>query len=700
MTQSIVNAAPMQVMLGVDDVSTRPLVPVPEVLPTHLVKVYSYAETGPTDPQLVVGDALTQMYGANSLDERMSYATHQTPLINTLNTRANSMMFERVVPTDAPPPANVRLYLDVLSTMIDDYKRNADGSYVVDELGYPVSTGTQIQGFKVKWVSAYIETDADGNSLFAQGTQMPGDQTDTTTSTQSLRYPIFDFAYPHQGARGNRNGVRLFAPTEASSTAINTTSLVKDFVYPFRISLVEKSVSTGTPVIQPTNSGTQYIDVCLKPGTISSIDDSELFITRKFPSSYQTLNDPSGLPNSYGPIGKFAVYQGNVDSLINQFYTAEVPHIVAGLSDFDGTTGEQYRFNLISGVSSGGVPYHSFTLNTDDANAQRLTENSVLYVQGGGDGTMSEDLFAGLVSDRVTGYADPLSYLQNDARYPEGYLYDTGFPLATKYDLISFIALRKDTMVFLCTHDTQGVQLTADEESSLAIALRTRLQQYPESDYFGTAMFRGCVFGRSGTMINNNYPNALPLVIDFADKAASFMGAGNGKWKPGAGFDEVGANKVTLFSAVNVTYTPATVRNKDWDNGLVWVEDFSRRELYWPAFHTAYDNDTSVLTSIVTAMAAVEIEKIMLRVTRSFSGNSKLTNEQFKSRVEKAVTDECQDKFDGRYVIQPQVYYTDADIARGYSYGLRTLLYANNMKTVATCSIEAHRMSDLTTNGS
>lgn len=696
MAQTIVNAAPSTVMLGVQDISTESPVVEPEVLPTHLPKVYTYAETGPLEPQLVVGGALTQMYGANSFDLRRKYATHQTAFINTVNAQANSMMVERVVPTDAPPPANARLFADVLSTKIDEYARNVDGTIQKDNVGNPVPTGEQIDGFKVKWVVAHVDLDEDGNDMFGKGEIGPGDQTDSTTGEQSKRYPILDIAYPHVGERGNRNGMRLYAPTEQSSTPVNVNSLVKDKVYPFRLSLVEKSVSTGTPITQPTQSGALYVDFCLKPGVISSVDESEFYITKRFPARYQLLNDPSGLPSSWGPIGKSAVYSGNVDLLIKQFYAAELPYVVQGQSDFDGSEDEEYRFNLLSGVSSANVPYHSYQIVSAAANAQRLTENSVFYVSGGGDGTMDESKFAELVSERVRQYADPLSYLQNTAKFPEAYIYDTGFPLQTKYDLLSFIALRKDTAVFLVTHDVLGPELTADEESSLAIALRTRAQQYPESDYFGTATMRCAIFGRSGLMLNSQYTKPLPLVLDFAKKAAVFMGAGNGKWKADKGFDQEGLNQVDLFGAVNVSFTPGTVRNKDWDNGLVWVEDYSRRSLYWPAFHTVYDDDTSVLTSIITMMACVELEKIGLRAQRRFSGNSKLTNAQFKTRIEKFVNDEVQDKFDSRFIITPTVTFSDADLKRGYSWTLTIKIQAPNMKTVQTLVIQAARMDTTT----
>ena len=700
MVQNIVNGAPMSISLGVNDIPRQAPVYVPEVLPTHLPVVFLYAADGPDgDHQIVDGNAASLIYGADTFDMRKPYATHQTKLANILTARANSFSAVRVRPDDAPDPANARLWLDLLETQIDDYERNEDGSIKLDVNGDPVTTGTKIDGFIAKWVITHIDPDQDGNDMFGKGTIGPGDQTDQTSGTQSKRYPIFDFAYPFFGARGNLAGIRLYAPTEVSSSPINPASLVNDHVYPLRLQLVRRLTPTATPTIQATQSAEQYIDFCLKPGTISSITESSFYMASKFPSSYQLLDDPSGLPNQWGPVGRFSIYQNNIDLVLGKLFAAEKPFIDA-FSDFDAAASDAdnlYRYNLFSGVSSQNVPYHSIQFNTSAGNAQRLSENSTFYLSGGGDGTMNEADFAVSVAKLAANYADPLSPWLNDAKYPESALWDTGFPLETKYALMSAMSIRKDIAVIISTHDVLGKQLTASEESSLAVALRTRALLYPESDYFGTATMRCVIVGRSGMLINDDYGRALPLTLDLADKVAGWMGSGNGIWKSGGGFDINPANIVSLFKSntINVTYVPATVRNKDWANGLINVEDFSRLAAYWPAFRTVYPDDTSTLTSIITMFGMVEIEKVGQRVHRRFTGRTDLTEAQLIDRVNQAVIDSTNSRFDGRFLIVPDAYFDDADRQRGYSWHLRIKVGANMMRTVQTLYIEAYRMEDL-----
>lgn len=213
MSATIVNAAPMGVLQGIQDLSTRQLLPEAEVLPTHLPKIFFYAQKGPLDPQLVVGDSLTQMYGSASFDVRQPWATHATVLLNTINAQGNSIMGQRVQPADAAPPATIRILLDVLPTLVPIYQRNTDGSIKLDSSGNPVPTSpaTTAPGYKVKWVVEAIPLQPDGSSGFNQGVQGPGDQVDPLTQTQSTRYPVWDFVVSSFGAYGNNLALRIWA---------------------------------------------------------------------------------------------------------------------------------------------------------------------------------------------------------------------------------------------------------------------------------------------------------------------------------------------------------------------------------------------------------------------------------------------------------------------------------------------------------
>lgn len=689
MSTTIVNAAPMTIFRGTDDKSTRALVSEPEVIPTHLPKVYIYAKKGPTTPQLVVGASRAKMFGEDSFDLRSTFATHATVLSNIINSQGNAQMVQRVKPADAGSPASIRLYLDILRTDIDTYEREADGSFTLDEDGVKIPTGETVAGMRAKWVVTEV-LPTGGNDSFGAGAQAPGDQ--TAGVTQSVRYPIMDLRAPYFGADGSNFGVRIWAPTALSTSPVDQRILTNEKVYPFRMACVYRKDDLSTATIVETQTAEQFKDVTWKTGVIDRNTDSKLSIKDVFLQAYQDF-DSTVNPPTYGPFGEMHIYQSNLEGILSDVYDAESLWVNDG-NDLDGTAGGDYKVNVISGVHSSGVPYETFEL-VDAVNCVWLTETSNIYAIGGKDGTMNETLFADLVTTAVTEYANENSVLMDSARYPESIIYDSGFPLATKYALCNFIAVRKDTMVVLSTHDVLGLTLTASQESSLAIALKTRLQMFPESEYYGTAVMRGMVVGRSGRLLQSQYGKNLPLTLEIARKAASYMGAGNGRWKPGFAFDAAPLNNVSMFTDINVTFTPATVRNKDWDAGLNWVQSFGRRSYFFPALKTVYDNDTSVLNSFFTAMAIVELQKVGERAWRQFTGSANLTNAQLIERVKRFIVENTIGRFDERFVIEPDVYFTEADIARGYSWTTRIKIYAPSMKTVSVLSIEARRISDL-----
>lgn len=687
---TIVNGAPMTLFRGTDDQSTRALLSEPENLPTHLPMVYGYAKKGPLDPQLVAGSSRSKMYGEESFDMRAPWATHTTELSNTFTAEANAQMFQRLKPLDAGPNATIRLYADVITTQLTEYERNVDGSFKLDADGLKIPTGSMITGVRTKWIATQVLPDLAGDDTFGIATQAPGDQTDG--ATQSVRYPIMDLRAPYFGADGNNYGLRIWAPTQQGNNPVDGRLLANQKVYPFRMAVVYRKDDLSSAQLVDTMTGEKTVNVTFRPETIDKNTDAKLYLGDVFLQAYQDFQSRVN-PPVYGPFGEMHVYDANVKAIAAMVLASEEPYIDEN-HDITGAAGEEYLVNLIGGVSSSGVPYYSYELVESGANVVRLSENSTIYAQGGSDGTMSEALMANLVITEMAAYADENSPLMDDAKYPQSIIYDTGFPLATKYALCSFIAVRKDTAVVLSTHDVLGRELTAAEENSLAIALRTRLQMYPESEYFGTSTMRGMIIPRSGRKLNTQYGKHLPLTHEVARNSARYMGASNGRWKPGFAFDSAPQAVVTGFTDINVTYTSASVRNKDWDVGLVGVLTYQRRSVFFPAMKTVYNNDTSVLNSFFTMMACVELQKVGARAWRRFSGTANLTNAQLADRVANFIRENTVGRFDDRFVIEPEVYFTAADIARGYSWSTRIRIRAANMKTVQTLSLEARRLDE------
>jgi hypothetical protein len=702
MANQIVNAAPMVIEQGIQDLSTRVLPREAENIPQHLPKFYVFARKGLPVPELVSGSERDQIFGAETWDLTQKYANHATVFANLVNAEGNACMIQRIIPEDAADEANLLLSLDILPTKIDQYQRNNDGSLFYDSLGRPVilkdgaNVGITTDGYKVKWVL----TNKTDISLFGTSIVSEGDQVDPVTNVKSTRYPIFELKVTSKGEHGNLSGIRLYAPTTASIATMPTKLMNDAEVYPYFISVIRKPDANTSPKLISTVMGENKVMISFKPNTVDPLTGIRLYAGEKFLDSYQNLTDLR-YPKQYGDFNKIHVYDNNIETILDLFFASEMPFFDSpDTSDFrlgpDSTyvSSQKHLINFVSFVQSNNAPYYSLKL-LDDATSIRLTDLTNLYAKGGSDGTMNNAVFNNLVAKEVAEYANPMSHLQDLAVNVESVIYDSGFDLITKKALIDFISIRKDTFVLLSTHTDGDDLLDADQERSIAARMRTYLDNYPESDYFGTPVTRGLIMGRSAKLRNSLYTKRLPLLAEVAIKSARYMGAANGAWKTGYHFDGAPGSVIDYMYDINITWVPASVRNRIWDQGLNFALAYDRRSFFFPALKTVYADDTSVLNSYFTAMVCCHLNKVASKTWREFSGVSHLTNAQLAQRVNDFFTAEVAGKFDGRYVIRPKAYFTDMDLLRGFSFSLPVQVFSPNMKTVMTTSVQVYRIEDL-----
>lgn len=672
-------AAPKATLQGVHDLSGGVLPVTPEQIPTHLPHIFSYMQKGPTYPQLVVGNSMVNMYGSESFDYRGAYANHQTVLINKVNANGNSMVLQRMKPADANDNARLMLSLEVVPAEITVYDRNADGSYMLDANGDPIPTdpAATVTGYRARWlVSAPV-------TVMGQAVISAGSIVVDSVPTVSAIYPIFEFEVSHFGAYGNNQGLRLWAPSTTTNPPINDSVVDEQDSFIYRLQFIERASTNVQPTVVETRGGSQSIEFSLKEGAINTAVDQELFIDTVVLDAYRDLET---LPNAYGPFNNLSTYHDNITTVLDLFHATEAtfqtdwPQVAA-----DG----RHMVNIVNAKDVNGNPYHSLQIDGSTLGGVDLTTYSNHYAAGGSDGTMDIASFDALVAAECADWQ-----WMDSAEWPQSVIYDTGFTLATKKELLKPMGARKDMFVFLSTQDISEPQNTAEQETSMAIALRTAAAMYPESEVFGTPVCRAAVIGHSGYLINSQYKGLLPLTVQLAEMCSKFMGAGNGIWKRDRGFDIAPYNQVSIFKDVNVTYKYQTVYENDWDNGLVWVQKFDRSSLFFPGLQTVYSDSTSVLNSIINAFIVVETEKVAERTWRQLTGGSKLTKDQFIERSDKLIDSMLAGRFDDRVVAVPKTYFTEYDAELGYAWATDITLYLNNMMLVGTYTIISKRRSD------
>ncbi len=693
--QPVINASPQANIQGIQDLSGKAPVYDPIQIPSHLPHIFFYAEKGPAKPVASVGDSFTSTFGSKTLDPRSKYYNHASVLASKVMNRGNLTMGQRVIPADAAPPARLLLSVDVVSDDIQQYRRDADGNFVRDSSGAKIAiTGSKLPGYKLKWVLNQW-AGVSGDEPFGAVTNKVGSLVNTA-SEQSTVYPIMEFEVTWQGSYGNNNGLRLDVPTTESSAPINESlaEAIKAYLYRFQIVNRADVNSTAQPVT--SMGGDQTLDLALSEGAINPSTTAQVSFDDRFIQAYQTLNQ-SGYADVHGPFGRAKIYRDNLELILSMIGIKEAPKGLLPELTFDAESEYLYMVNPFTATSMQGVPYYTVEMIGALNGGLSFGSTTTLWADGGSDGTMSDALFDGLVRDQLTNYGTNGIDMLDTALYPQSVWYDTGFKLDTKLAGIGLLGKRRDMYVVLSTQDVTSAQNTAADESAMAVALRTALRSYPESEIFGTGVCRGLVIGHSGYLIDGSYKGLLPLTIEFADRCANYMGAASGRWKAGAGFDKHPNNMITMFRDVNVTFKSATVRNTDWDNGLVWAQRFDMASLFWPAIQTVYDDDSSVLNSPITMMCAVELIKVCERTWRELTGVSNLTEEQFIEQSNAKINAAVANRFDDRFVIVPDTYFTADDTQRGYSWSTKINLYSNKMKTVGTYTIVARDMADLNT---
>jgi len=567
----------------------------------------------------------------------------------------------------------------------------------------------------------------------------------------SILFPVFDLEVSTHGSFGNLNGVIFHAPNNGNDQNgdVGAMEVINAFLY--RMFMVRREKDSTTPLLIETLGGDPSVDFTFKQNVLHPRTKIPLNANRAIIPPYENLKDRTITP-IHGPFGRIHVYEDDIldilNILINGVNSAvwqsqwtgptladapggeqewnEVHALFGRTSDFAfGPTNRKvdHLLNFFTGVDQNNVPYGG--VSTEDSvnfGGVALGNNNVHYAVGGHDGLYYDEfgqpdrlrnleMFDTLVREQVKKFGSLEAKLLDDARYPLSNIWDTSFSLPTKYAILSPLALRKDVWVGLSTQAVADYANPDDPqvgdfawmepnngatESSLALLLSERAAVYPESELFGTAACRAIIVGRAGELLNTTYQGILPFTIDVIDKVAKYMGAGDGVWKSAFSFSSWPNNVVTEFADANITWRTPGAYDKDWENGLIWVQYFDDRSLYYPAFQTVYKNDTSVLNSFFTMTACVELTKICTRVIRELQGDDKMTDELFIQTSNNRISQLASEgKFDNRFKIVPETFKTPADTANGFSWSVRAHLYANNMRTLGQLTIVVHRREEL-----
>lgn len=568
----------------------------------------------------------------------------------------------------------------------------------------------------------YITVPATGThegvtNVYTIQSKVPGLPPRTEVQTSTM-YPLFEIKAKYQGEYYNNLG---FALTSLFSADQNQTinNATKSLLY--KLSLYVKPNDKTTPDVFRTLYGDPDMTFSFKEKAVNPDTEGRVDFEYMYENSY--FNETNELlPLKLWDYENFHFYRENFEKLTKDFLELEKQYIKRRDEEwgdgewsrtiewFDFTTDDQDEImseNLLLNpficVSTKNVPYFTLVKETDTSVATAtqaevmLNGDTPIFLGGGSDGTFSPEDYEAMVCSKMRDYADPDTEVHDLAINVESIFYDTGFTLATKKELCNFITVRKDTALILTTYDwkNRDKQYSLADIRNIGEALKARLKLCPESEFYGTKVARGMVTMGGGKLKGDKDTSYKSPNYEIAIKASRMMGRGSGIWDTNKIFDNYPGNVVEFLTDVYPEFLPSSIKPTLWDYGLVWMQPYDRNSFHFPAFQTVYDNDTSVLNNFFVMMALCEVVKIGDRVWRKYTGTSSMGEEQFTQAVNAYCNELVSNKFGSVVTVIPEVFLTEADKQRGYSWNIVFKIYGDNMKTVCTITTQTYRSSDL-----
>lgn len=409
-----------------------------EILPLFRPIFFMRTQKGTTGIPVWVNtyDEAKTEFGEATFDfDNATYFSREALFLRGLFARQGAYVV-RMCSSDATYGSLV-LELRVKKVQVPQYERDTNGQFVLDpdtNEKIPLinsGTGTQVTeaGVELKWTTRAMtkEEGLDGIKPTTYG----------TGENEYTVYPILACKAMSVGAYANDVGVKLFVDLDDldSTLAENVAAL------PYSFGAVEKTY--GEDTISPIYSSfdNQYQDFVAKPDATDERTSRDV--------SFDKI-----IANYYADELPFDIYL-YVDNI------KTIGEIIQDVEPEDDTLFDPFMVNLTEPYNIDGVPMPHVVMSTED-DAVSLTDSRILYLQGGTDGTMTDEAVEALTRQ----YLDKLIYpkIIDQARYQFTHMIDTGVSLETKESMIGFLGKHDAFKVILSTQDANMGRLNTEEE--------------------------------------------------------------------------------------------------------------------------------------------------------------------------------------------------------------------------------------------
>lgn len=677
------NSTPRAIFTGFKEGLTTDPVTAPEITPIHLPYVFIQGGRGKEDTLLLTGDALSTVYGEDMLNYRSKYASPATLIARQAASTGSAIFTKRLVAPDATA-ARIRIGVEVVADKLVVYQRNADGSFMKDTDGNKIPDGDKtVDGVKMRWIVNH-DKDAVAPNAFGKDEVVIGQMT-AADGTQSNYYPILDGMVSWRGAEGDNIGLRLEAPTALSSNPTRTDIIERIGAFLYRIQFVERKSSRTAPTVIRTISGMEQETFALQEGVIQPDDETDLSFGKVVVDAYE-YNETGNTP-IFAPMDQMHLYQKNIDEVVKMLYESERKVNNDLLTDVEFVEGQM---NIFTAVDYNGIPYQTIEVLDADQGGVIFDGTSTFYAIDGSDGDVDWDTFDALAKQQFESFGRMGEDLEDMAFYPFSIVYDIGYKVDTKKAMANVLSLRPDVMIIASTHTWKGVELNVDEESSMGAMLRNYYRLHPESVLYNTPACRAAVFMQYGESIEAPSLGKVPLTLEVANKLATYMGASDGVIR-GTRIDNNPGNVVTTMRKINKTYRNATVRDRDWENGLNYVQTYNRNSNFFPAWGTIYNNDRSVWRSLINVIIGCDLTRVCYRLWAETTGTTGMDETLFLKLMGERFLEYTTGRYNDHVTVKGRFYLDKEDGYNGFSYHGDISLIGDPGMTVGTFTITGLR---------
>lgn len=640
--------------------------------PLHRPIVFLRAAQGDDKLEWLTGRQAYKKYGEQTFDQYEPYWRGEQYLLTNCFFGNQGVYIKRIIPPDAKVSTMVIEGFVIPDIDIPQYRRDADGRFVYDEVtGEPIVEKDSAQnpvyrrGCKVKYRLREMSEQEIVNGYKNIPVRTVSDGT-----VETKIYPIAAAQFKTKCKMGNKSGFKLYIDMAKQSQDLieATGSLLWTFVpmqQPYNSNVAyeikDKFETTINQMVMRPNQ--------LDPYTMRRIS-AEDTITRLF---YNEASKEYLLP--------FDVhfYADNIEEIgdIVRSYETDNAELTSG-----------WMVNIATFTDSNGNPYKCAALDDSDPDCIRLSNLSLHYLSGGSDGDLSDAAFEDGMRKVLTLRVDP--EIGDRWHYRITHMYDIGYSLETKFAMTDFMAEQGYMKIIMAAQDASRHLYSMDEAVSVAAAIRARCAITPESELYGTPAMRATIFAQSGYVNDTSIKNIIPMTFWAAERRASFHNAPyiKGSWAANP------ANVVGMYRDLNfIPYSPSQ-KQLLWDgaaNYLQWGDD----ELFMPAVRSIYNDTTSLLCDDEFTDACIYTKYIVdtcwkLHVSR------KVPFTQYQDLVQKEIVDRCYKAFGDQYDVTCRVYLSEEDLQNHDTVSIEIGLEGDYPKRIWNTTIIARGRSEAT----